>query len=303
MFDTYITITVKENSRTCLSVPFDIYCTKVTFEPGCAHIFNIIGVSRYGLLISEDKDYEIKSINPFSYKMESLTSVHNFIVDDKGVYHRPQKKPLLLTFQSNREKNKYIEMVSNGIIVDFFGKWNHNIDYKHVSSHPDFDDWRKLDSIEWRLIAVECLCHQFNMGGKSPYGLEKDLLGFQKEFNFYINLWDRVIRITYNGDRAISCIQSDHDGGFEQRRQLYYAVFSHYFKTKRDLMIWLRDFKDDLFLLDPNNQSYLNLSVNLEQPILNHKIEFPKMLKDCHFTFNENNFVIHDGMEYTEPNP
>lgn len=303
MYDTYITLTVTEKTLYGSSAPFDVYCTKVIFELDCAKINNLIGVSRYGMVIKEDKDYEIKSINPYSYKMESLSSVHHFIVDNNDEYHNSIKQPLLLTYKSNRNKNDFIEMVSNGITVDYFGKWNHNLDYKHASSHPDYDDWRKFDYIEWRLLAVECLAHPFFRVGKSPYGLEKSIIGYQKQFNIYINLWERTIRITYNGDRAITCIQSDRDGGYEQTRQLYDAVCSRRFKTKRDLIRWLVNFDDDLFLMNPNNPIQCNLTMNLEDPIINQTIELPSELKDCKLSFNENSFLIYDGMKYTDTNP
>ena len=303
MFDTYITLTVTEKTLYGSSAPFDIYCTKVIFELGCATIYNLIGVSLYGMVIKEDKDYEIKSINPYSYKMESLSSVHHFIVDKNDVYHNSIKQPLLLTFKSNRNKNDFVEMVSNGISVDYFGKWNHNLDYNHDSSHPNYDDWRKFDNMEWRLLAVECLAHPFFRVGKFPYGLEKSIIGNQKQFNIYINLWERTIRITYNGDRAITCIQSDRDGGYQQTRQSYDAVSSHRFKTKRDLIIWLNKFDDDLFLMNPNNAVQFNFSVTLEEPIINQSIELPNALKDCKLPFNENSFLIYDGIKYTDTNP
>ena len=302
MFDTYLTVTIKDKESFLENKELDIYCKKVTFENGRMQIVDIIGVSRYGETISEEKDYKILIIRPFSKKMMSFFSVKHFFKDDKG-YHNIEEKPLLLTFQSLKSESNYVEMISNGITVDYFDKWIYSINFSHRYSDPKYRDWRNFDEFVWHLVAVECLAHPYPASLETPTESEKSDIRYAKEFDLYINLWDRFVQIIYHGDRALSSIQSDHDGGFEQSRQMYDAIYIHRCITKRDLIQWVSCLNDDIFTSYPNNPNPQKLNVSWSSPIIKEKLILPDIFKKCNFVFNEDSFRILDGLKYMDSNP
>lgn len=297
LFDVYLTLTVKAKTNSCFNRPFDIYCQNVFIENCNLKIVGIFGISNYGETIDEQMDYDVIEIRPFSYKMESLFSVHKLIHTDDG-YHNTEIKPLLLTFQSGSD---FIEMISKGITIDYFGKWDYKIDYTHDCSHPSYNDWRKFLDYRGHLIAIQCLAHPFSVRVRRSDS-RRTSLGYQTAFSLCCNLWERYIRFTYNGDRAVSCVRSDHDGGFEQTRQEYSAVYSRKFRTKREFTNWISDFNKALLSCD-FDIAHLNLSLNLDNPIINQMIKLPNPLKECNLGFNEIDFEFFEGMRYTDSNP
>lgn len=298
LFDTYLTLTVKDKTNSCFNRPFDIYCQKVFIENSALKIVGIFGISNYGESVDEQKEYDVIAIRPFSYKMESLFSIHHLINADDGC-HNAEIKPMLLTFQSGDE---FIEMISDGVAVDYFGKWDYKINYSHNSSHPIYNDWRKFLDYGGHLIAIQCLAHSFSVKDRNSDSLRTSVLGCQKEFSFYCNLWERCSSITFKGDRAITCVRSDRDGGFEQTRQEYRAVYSRKFRTKRELITWISDFiKSLVSCLD--NTSYINFTLNLDNPIVNQEFKLKFPLKECNLGFSISDFEFFEGMRYIDSNP
>lgn len=296
LFDTYLTLTVKDNS--CFNRPFDIYCQSIFFENCNLKIVGVFGVSNYGETIDEQKEYDIIAIRPFSYMMESLFSVHQLIQTDDG-WHNTEIKPMLLTFQSG---NDFVEMVSNGITIDYFGNWDYRINYTHDCSHPSYNDWRKFLDFNGHLIAIQCLAHPFSVRVRRSDSFRTYVLGCQKVFRLCCNLWERYMRFTYDGDRAITCVQSDHDGGFEQTRQEYSAVYSRTFRTKRELINWISDFNGAL-LSCVRSATPINLTLNLDNPIISKSLELSRSLKECNLGFNETDFEFFEGARYIDSHP
>lgn len=110
------------------------------------------------------------------------------------------------------------------------------------------------------------------------------------------------MRFTYDGDRAITCVQSDHDVGFEQTRQEYSAVYSRTFRTKRELINWISDFNGAL-LSCVRSATPINLTLNLDNPIISKSLELSRSLKECNLGFNETDFEFFEGARYIDSHP